>query len=66
MSGASMWSDLPMNVTCNALLYLIDKEEDESVVIDILTHESEDDTSSTTSGSDGGCTSTSHKYEVTV
>ena len=48
------------------LLYLIDKEEDESVVVDVLTHESEDDTSSITSGSDGGCTSTTHKYEVAV
>ena len=54
------------SVTYYDSLYLIDKEEDESVVIDILTHDSEDDTSSTTSGSDGGCTSTSHKYEVTV
>ena len=52
---------------CNApLLYLVGKEEDENVVIDVLTHESEDETSSTTSGSDGGCTSTSHKYELTV
>ena len=65
MIGASMSLDLPRSVSCNAFLYLIDKEEDESMVIDILTHESEDDTSSTTSG-DGGCTSTTHKYEVTV
>lgn len=39
-------------------------EEDlceEDVVIDVL---SEDDTSSTTSGSDGGCTSTSHKFPI--
>lgn len=38
-------------------------DEDENVVIDVL---SEDDTSSTTSGSDGGCTSTSHKFPVVV
>lgn len=42
------------------------KEEDENMVIDVLSHESEDDNSSTTSGSDGGCTSTSHKYELAV
>lgn len=36
------------------------------MVIDVLNHESEDETSSITSGSDGGCTSTSHKYGVTV
>ena len=39
-------------------------EEDENMVIDVLSHESEDDTSSTTSGSDGGCISTSHKFEL--
>ena len=44
------------------------QEEDENVVIDILTHESEesDESSSTTSGSDGGCTTTSHKYQIAV
>ena len=36
-------------------------DEDENVVIDVL---SEDDTSSTSSGSDGGCTSTSHKFPI--
>ncbi|XP_064383187.1 max dimerization protein 3-like isoform X2 [Halichondria panicea] len=36
-------------------------EEEDNVVIDVLSNES-DDNSSTTSGSDGGCTSTSHKY----
>ena len=41
----------------------IGKDEDESMVIDVTTHESEDETSSTSSASDGGCTSTSHKYE---
>ena len=35
------------------------EELDESLVIDVI-HDS-DDNSSTTSGSDGGCTSTSHK-----
>ena len=36
------------------------------MVIDVMTHESEDETSSTSSASDGGCTSTSHKYEHTA
>ena len=35
-------------------------EEEDNMVIDVM-HDSEDETSSTTSGSDGGCTSTSHK-----
>lgn len=35
------------------------KDDDESMAIDV---ESEDETSSITSGSDGGCTSTSHKF----
>ena len=39
---------------------LTNGEEEENAVIDVI-HDSEDDTSSTTSGSDGGCTSTSHK-----
>ena len=39
-------------------------EEDENVEVDVLSQESEDDTSSTTSGSDGGCTSTSHKFPI--
>ena len=41
-------------------------EEEENMVIDVLTHDSEDEASSTTSGSDGGCTATSHKYEIAV
>ena len=36
------------------------REEEDNMVIDVM-HDSEDETSSTTSGSDGGCTSTSHK-----
>ena len=36
------------------------------MVIDVLNRESDDETSSTTSGSDGGCTSTRHKHGVTV
>lgn len=35
------------------------EEDDESMAVDV---ESEDETSSITSGSDGGCTSTSHKF----
>lgn len=38
------------------------KDEDENMAVDV---ESEDETSSITSGSDGGCTSTSHKFVAT-
>lgn len=41
-------------------------DEEESVVIDVLTHDSDDETSSTTSGSDGGCTATTHKIQIAV
>lgn len=42
------------------------RDDDESVVIDIMTHDSDDETSSTTSGSDGGCTATTHKIQIAV
>ena len=42
------------------------RDDEESVVIDVMTHDSEDETSSTTSGSDGGCTATSHKIQIAV
>lgn len=44
-----------------ALFYFAGDVCEDDVVIDVL---SEDDTSSTSSGSDGGCTSTSHKFPV--
>ncbi len=42
-------------------------DEDE-MVIDVTSHESEDEASSTTSGSDGGttCTSSNRKFEIAV
>lgn len=42
------------------------REDEESMVIDVITHDSEDETSSTTSGSDGGCTATTHKIQIAV
>ena len=42
------------------------RDDEESVLIDIMTHDSEDETSSTTSGSDGGCTATTHKIQIAV
>ena len=41
-------------------------DDEENMVIDVLTHESDDETSSTTSGSDGGCTATTHKIQIAV
>lgn len=40
------------------------EDEEDNVVIDVLTHDSEDEISSTTSGSDGGCTATTHKIQI--
>ena len=37
------------------------RDDEENMVIDVMTHDSDDETSSTTSGSDGGCTATTHK-----
>lgn len=48
------------------LYFCTGKEDDESVLIDVLSHESEDEKSSTTSGSDGGCTLTSHRCGCTA
>jgi hypothetical protein len=42
------------------------RDDEESMVIDVMTHDSDDETSSTTSGSDGGCTATTHKIQIAV
>ena len=42
------------------------RDDEESVVIDVLTHDSDDEASSTTSGSDGGCTASTHKIQIAV
>ena len=44
----------------------LEGHDDENMVIDVLTHESDDEASSTTSGSDGGCTATTHKIQIAV
>ena len=41
-------------------------DDDDNVVIDVTTHDSDDEMSSITSGSDGGCTATAHKIQIAV
>ena len=69
-SASSFGHDMTTKVKDQRSISLSDDlgchDDDESVMIDIMTHDSVDETSSTTSGSDGGCTATTHKIQIAV